>query len=264
MSSVMNDRAVALHLCLGVVSVGLFAASGNAAILDVPLNDTNAKDNFLYNNGPTSNFAGSGLFYYDNRQAQLDKARPIIGFDLPTLPAGSTITNVKLRLTTQQYTFIDVNNASAVVPWNFSVHQMLTDWSETTSNWNERSAGNPWSAPGLSAGADYAAAPTATVLVNSPTTGGTQLFWDITALYLNWVGGSAQNYGLSIQGPAGDPTRDTNGGDTTDGVFRCYNTEFANDSLRPHLIIEYIPAPGSAAALAMGVMAAGRRRRALR
>lgn len=250
--------APVLVLVLG----GTLAATAHAEMLDVVLNDTNAADNFLYNNGPTSNFAGSGLFYYDNRGAALDKARPIIQFNLPTLPAGSTITNVQLRLTTQQYTFIDVNNGNAVVPHPFSVHQMLASWSETASNWNERSAGTPWTTPGMGAGSDYASTPVSTIIVNSPTTGGTQLFWDITSLYTNWASGAAQNYGLSIQGPAGNPALDTNGGDVTDGVFRAYNTEFGDDARRPHLLIEYIPAPGTAAGLGLFGLLMARRRRA--
>jgi uncharacterized protein (TIGR03382 family) len=261
-----NSLPVEAALCTVVALGGLAASSAHADLLDVVLNDTNAADNFLYNNGATSNFAGSALFYYDNRQAVLDKARPLIRFDLPSLPAGSTITSVKLRLVIQQYTCIDVNNANAVVPYNYSVHQMLADWSETTSNWNERSAGNPWNTPGLGAGTDYNAAPAATTLVSTPSANNfinVPVLWDITSLYLDWTNGVAQNYGVHLHGQAGDPTRDTNGGDTTDGVFRAYNTEFGDDARRPHLLVEYIPAPGSVTALALGGLVLSRRRRTL-
>jgi len=252
-----NRRGLTLVLLLGTT----LGAAAQGAVTTVILNDSNCGDNFLYNNGATQNFAGSGLFYYDNRGGANDSARPVIQFGLAGLPGGAVITNVQLQIKLQQYTYINSATGSSSVTHNFSVHQMLTSWTETGSTWNERSAGNPWGAPGMASGTDYAAAALSTVAVNSSLQG-TYLSWDITSAYNSWVSGASQNFGLCIQGPAGVANSLAANGDTTDGVFRLYNSEFADDTVRPLLVITYtIPTPGSLAAFAAGSLILLKRRR---
>ncbi|MBS0198247.1 MAG: DNRLRE domain-containing protein [Planctomycetes bacterium] len=258
----VSSSMIGLKGLSAAVLVGCaFVASAQAGVVDVPLNDSNSGDNFLYNNGANTNFANSGLFYYDARGAALDRARPIIRFNLASLPAGAVVTNAVLQLKLQQYTFINVNNGNATVAHNFSVYPMLTDWSETTSTWNERSAGNTWSTPGMAAGVDYGATAVDTLSV-SALDQGNYLSWNITSLYNSWVSGASQNYGVHIHGPTGNPNLVTATGDTTDGVFRLYNTEYADDAFRPHLVVTYVvPSPASAAALCVGGLMLQRRRR---
>ncbi len=260
----MNANLKSVNCRRGLFSVLVlgctFVAAAQGATTTVILNDGNSGDNFLYNNGPTSNFANSGLFYYDQRGTANDRARPLIQFGLASLPSGAVITNVQVQIKLQQYTYIDSNNGNASVTQNFSMHQMLTGWSETTSCWNERTTGNAWSSPGMAAGVDYGAA-LSTVAVNSSMQE-SYLSWDITSLYKNWVSGAAQNYGLCIQGPTGVPNFNAVNGDTTDGVFRLYNSEYADDSRRPLLVITYdIPAPAPALAICAGGFVLLRRRR---
>ncbi|MBN8596498.1 MAG: DNRLRE domain-containing protein [Planctomycetes bacterium] len=256
-----NCRGLTLTLLASAAAV--LCGTAHGAVTSVILNDSNSGDNFLYNNGPTTNFAGSGLFYYDKRGGANDSARPVIQFGLAALPGGATITNVKLQFKLQQYTFIDSTNGNASVTHNFSMHQMLSSWSETTSTWNERSTGNAWSSPGMAAGTDYAAAAVSTIAVNSSMQG-TYLSWDITSLYNSWVSGASQNYGVCIQGPAGVAGFLAANGDTTDGVFRLYNTEYADDTFRPVLQITYeVPAPASLGALGAGGLILLRRRRTM-
>ena len=256
-NQIINRRGLSLVLLLGAA----LGASAQGAVTSVILNDSNGGDNFLYNNGATTNFANSGLFYYDQRGAANDSARPVMQFGLATLPGGAVITNVQLQYKLQQYTYINSATGNSSVTHNFSMHQMLTSWSETTSNWNERSAGNAWSTPGMAAGTDYAAAAVSTIAVNSSMQG-TYLSWDITSLYNSWVSGASQNYGVTIQGPAGVANSLAVNGDTTDGVFRLYNSEYADDTFRPVLVITYeIPAPASLGALGAGALILLRRRR---
>jgi hypothetical protein len=227
-----------------LILVGVAVGSVHADVLTVPLNDTNAADNFLYNNDPTANFAPNLLYYYDERGGSLDKARPLIRFSLATLPPCATINSVQLQLWVQDYNFFDANNSNAVVPWEFAAHQILVDWTETGSNWLQRSAGNPWSTPGMASGTDYVAAPTATTTLNiSSWTSGTYAAWDITALYTAWANGTAPNYGVYIHGPTGNPALTGPSGDTTDGYVSLLGSEYANDARRPHLVIDYTPAP---------------------
>lgn len=208
--------------------------------ITIPLHDGNAVDNFLYNNGPTTNFGPNGIFYYDNRGTLLDKGRPIMRFDLSTeVPPCSTITKVEYQLWLVDYTFVDLNNGGAVVPWTFSLYPMKVDWEENTSNWNERKPGVPWSVPGMVAGVDYEAAAASSLLVSTPAN--RYISWDITSLYMSWVNGTRPNYGFHLRGPDGDPTKTTSSGDTTDGVFRANSSEYADDFRRPHLVITFTP-----------------------
>ena len=227
-------------LMAAALALGMGVACTNADVIDVPLNDTNAADNFLYNNGPTQNFAGSQLYYYDSRGGSEDKGRPLIMFNLVSLPPCATINSVQLKLWVDQYTYIDTNNNSVIVPWNFTLHQMLVSWSETSSNWNERSTGVAWSTPGMAAGVDYMTAAAATTeITGSSASSGDYKVWDITTLYKQWANGTAPNYGVHIHGPTGVPGLTTSGGDTTDGVFLVLASEYANDARRPHLVIDY-------------------------
>ncbi|MBX3380835.1 MAG: DNRLRE domain-containing protein [Phycisphaeraceae bacterium] len=261
MSTMKNQVINRQGLCLALLLGAGLCAGAQGAVTTVILNDGNSGDNFLYNNGATTNFANSGLFYYDNRGGANDSARPVIQFGLAGLPGGAVISNVQLQFKLQQYTYIDSNNGNASVTHNFSVHQMLTSWSETTSTWNERSTGNAWSAPGMAAGADYAAAALSTIAVNSSMQG-TYLSWDITSLYNSWVSGANQNFGVCIQGPAGVANSLAANGDTTDGVFRLYNSEYADDTFRPLLVITYtVPSPASLAAFGAGGLILLKRRR---
>ncbi|MBS0198234.1 MAG: DNRLRE domain-containing protein [Planctomycetes bacterium] len=224
-----------------IATISLICGTAMSDEITIPLNDTNCGDNFLYNNGPTTNFGPNGIYYYDNRGSALDKARPIIRFDLATLPECSTITSVQYQLWLVDYTFIDMANGGAVVPWPFSIYPMRVDWSENGSNWLERMPGVPWSTPGMAAGVDYDATAVSTLVVSTP--GNRYISWDITSLYNDWVSGARPNYGFHLHGPTGNPNLTTSSGDTTDGVFRCNSSEYADDFRRPHLVITYTPGP---------------------
>jgi len=219
-------------LCAGVAA---------ADEIEIPLNNSNGADNFLYNNDPLVNFGPNGIYYYDNRGNALDKGRPIIRVDVASLPDHCKITRVEYRLWLSTYTFIDVNNANATVPWDFGFYPMKVEWDEYGSNWIERMPGVPWSAPGMVAGVDYESSPAASLVVSSPSN--RYIAWDITALYNSWVTGARPNYGFHLRGPTGNPLLTTSTGDTTDGVFSGLASEYDDDFRRPQLVITYITGP---------------------
>ncbi len=219
-----------------VLASGICGAA-TAAQVTIPLNDSNAADNFLYNNGPTTNFGPNGIFYYDERGTSKDTGRPLIRFDLASLPPCSKIIKVEYQAWLNTYTFIDTNNGNAVVPWPFTVHPMQVEWAEYESNWNERKTGVPWSAPGMTAGVDYDTTSASTLVVSTPIN--RYISWDVTGLYMDWLHGSRPNYGFYLRGPTGNPNITTSTGDTTDGVFNLLSSEYADDLRRPHLVITY-------------------------
>ncbi|MBL8885443.1 MAG: DNRLRE domain-containing protein [Phycisphaerales bacterium] len=225
-------------LAASILTSGLCVGVATADEVVIPLNNSNGADNFLYNNDPTFNFGPNGLYYYDNRGTALDKGRPIIRVNIASLPTHCKITKVEYKLWLATYTFIDVNNANASVPWTFGAYPMLVDWDEYGSNWLERMPGVPWSAPGMVAGADYESSPASSLVVMAPSN--RYISWDITALYNSWVSGARPNYGFHLRGPAGNPLLTTNTGDTTDGVLSGLASEYDDDFRRPQLVITYI------------------------
>lgn len=256
----MRDLRVSLLSMVVACSASLPTV---ADTLSVVLNDTVADDAFLYNGQPDTNFGGSGIFYYDNRGANNDTSRSVFKFDLVDLPVGAVVNSVSLTWTVYQYTFIDTNNGSATVAHDFSLHQVLTDWVESEATWNSASSGVSWAGAGLAEGLDYDSAVVDTISISSADTG-MPVSWDITSLYNAWVNGTAENYGVTILGPDGVAGYTATEGDTTDGVARFYNTEYASDALRPKLTIDYtvVPEPASALLLIAGASLLVSRRRA--
>lgn len=93
----------------------------------------------------------------------------------------------------------------------------------------------------MAPGVDFESTPVASTVVSKPAN--RYISWDITALYNSWVNGTRPNYGFHLRGPAGNPNLTTSTGDTTDGVFRCNQSEYDDDTRRPHLVITYTPGP---------------------
>lgn len=228
-------------LAASILSSGLCIGAAIADEIEIALNNSNGADNFLYNNDPTFNFGPNGIYYYDNRGSALDKGRPIIRVDLAVIPEHCKITKVEYRLWLSTYTFIDVNNANATVPWSFGLYPMKVEWSEYGSNWLESMPGIPWSTPGMAAGVDYEASPASSLIVSAPSN--RYIAWDITDLYNSWVSGTRPNYGFHLRGPTGNPNLVTNTGDTTDGVFSGLASEYDDDFRRPQLVITYLTGP---------------------
>ncbi|MCC6681346.1 MAG: DNRLRE domain-containing protein [Phycisphaeraceae bacterium] len=238
-----TNNVHALTIALLFVTFSSVMAEQTTVILD----ETHAVDTFLYNNGPNDNFGASGMYYYDARDTVLDRARPMIKFDLASLPNGAVITSAKLQFCTLFYSYIDHLNGDLPVSHNFSLYQMLTPWVEMEATWNQASNGVPWNTAGLGSGTDYNSTPIDTVLISKSDEGiGIYKSWNITSIYQSWASGSVNNYGLLLLGPVGDPTKTMLQGDTTDGLLRVGNTEYASSTVRPHLVIDWTYHPGDA------------------
>jgi hypothetical protein len=110
----------------------------------------------------------------------------------------------------------------------YGLHRVLRDWSESAATWNQRLAGQPWSAPGANgAGSDYVVVADATAATSwAPE----WIAFDLTAAVANMSSDPARaNYGWRLRSVSGN----TN-------LKRIYSSEFAADpTLRPKLVISY-------------------------
>ncbi len=140
--------------------------------------------------------------------------RPILRFDLTTIPAGAVIDDAILGL----YESTGVGNS-----FTATAHEITADWNEMQATWNNRLTGTPW---GL-AGGDFAGHVIGTAFMDN--TAGWRSF-NVTQLVDLWYRGRLPNYGFLITNP--------NTGALADKTL--YSSEYAVDpTLRPKLDIRY-------------------------
>jgi hypothetical protein len=209
-------------------------------------------DNTLYQDpfGTPSNGAGGGMFVGLTTSNTL--RRGLIRFDTSSIPAGSTILSATLRLHMSR----TVSGDQVV-----EVRRALASWGEGTSvapgeggnggapsandaTWLHRFfAGPAWT----NQGGDFASGRS-----DSATVGGIGFYeWanlgsDVQA----WVNSPASNFGWGLLGNEGSL-----------GSAKRFDTrENVAPEFRPVLVVEFVPAPGSAAGLLLGLAALRRNR----
>lgn len=177
------------------------AARADVAVL------TSSKDATLFNDGVGNRANGGNFSFYAGRAGTLTAwpvRRGLVAFDLSSIPAGSTITNVQLRL------YMSQTNSGAK---SFSVHRVTTGWNEGTTvgfsgNGGDAVVGDVtwlhtfwnnqfWNSPG----GDYVATASATTSVNAVgyyNWGSTaQMVADVQA----WVNAPSSSHGWILIGP---------------------------------------------------------------
>jgi hypothetical protein len=226
------------------------AAAADAAVMSIPA----SRDATLYfsSTGALANGGGENTFV--GRNSQGNTRRTVIGFDVASaVPAGSTITGVTLTL--------NVSSAN-VAATDVTLHRLLADWSEGTSNptnegqgvasaagdvtWLHRTfPGDLWTTPG----GDFAGASAAT------SVGDVGLYsWSSAGMISDvqgWLDGSAGNFGWILLGD-----------ETANNTAKRFDSRgIGSAGVAPVLTVTYIPAPSAAGVLAAGGMIAMRRRR---
>jgi hypothetical protein len=203
---------------------------GWAAAVTVDL--TPSKDNTLIES-PVGNSNGAGDGIYAGRVGSLGggtKRRGLLAFDLSSIPAGSTVDAVSLRLEMAQ----SPNEAARVV----TLHRVSADWGEAGSTGaGSGGAAQPGDATWIyrffntstwtSAGGDFTAAPSASLSVAD--TGpyvwtGAGLVADVQS----WVNNPASNFGWLVLGNES----------TTSTVKKFYSSEGLTP---PRLTVDYTP-----------------------
>lgn len=175
-----------------------FAAPAAAATYTV----TADRDAYLRSNQANNNF---GSVTDLEALTAGNSRRPIIGFTLPSIPAGEMITSAMIQLTVTQ----------AIANSTVALHRVTDSWAEGTVTWSNTSA-------------DFNAAAEVTV-AGIQTVGATASF-TVTSLVNGWRGGTITNDGVMLIGAAG-----------TNVAFGA--RENATAASRPQLIITTVVLP---------------------
>ncbi|MEM8834239.1 MAG: DNRLRE domain-containing protein [Planctomycetota bacterium] len=237
----------------GCVSAGASAGTFSAEFAP-------SRDAVLYESATGSLANGSGDYLFAGRTLQGSGAirRSTIGFDVSSIPAGSTITGVTLRL------FMSRSLTTASV--DIGVSRVTTNWREGAADpgGNEGGGTAPlpgdvtWTGTGLAdnplwntPGGDFFPAPSAVQSV-----GGIDFYqWFNDGLIQDvqaWVDGTADNFGWMLTGID----------ESILGSAKRFNSRNSfEEGEQPVLIVNYIPTPGAASAMALFGLTAFRRRR---
>ncbi len=175
---------------------------------------------------------------------------PILRFDLASIPANSEIISATLEL----YNTTDAcySGACAAPPVRrIKLYQVLKDWDEGNQAGSPIDAPGkhgvtgddafdyytgegtdvPWTARGMEAGSDYAAAETSYADVTDPG----WYDWDVTALVRAWVRGEQPNFGFVLRDATGWIEENTD-------WRHFWSSQYAGDAaLRPKLTVVYNP-----------------------
>jgi len=254
-----------------LVLAAFCSASVHAAVLTLGAD----KDTSIFQNN-VNNAGGGGPGLFAGTNGSNSPRRALISFDLSSIPAGSTITNVQLTLTLGQVAGMGPDTAT------IGLFALTRNWGEGAANsgvsgiggsGNGAAAGTgdaTWNAamfPGTvwtTAGGDHAPAVSASLLLETRTLE-TRFTWLSTPQLIadtqGWLNNSATNFGWEIIN-AVESSAST--------VFGFYSSEQhtfpgGNADQEPVLQVTYtVPEPGTNILLvaAAGMWLAGRWRRA--
>lgn len=222
-----------LRLVVTAITFGFFTTT----YAQTTVNLSPSADNTLYESatGALSNGAGSHLFTGRTGQSSNSTRRGLLKFDISSIPAGTTITSVSLRLTENRG-----RNGTRTV----GVHKVSSDWGEGTSNasgnegsgttatTNDATWIHTFSNTGTwtTAGGDFASTASATTSVSGTgnyTWTGAQMIADVQ----DWLD-NGNNFGWIVVGNQS----------TSSTAKRFATKENSTASSRPELTVTYTTA----------------------
>lgn len=189
-------------------SVAAVAASSGSPVL------TSVADNEIWSDQPAANYGTLDEMWIERTNSY--RNRLLIRFDLspPTIPSNATISSAVMRLTKESG-----NNGNP----DIAAHRLNVAWDETTSSWNNRLTGTPWSAAGGEG--DYHPTDEATTSVTSNG----NYNWTLTSLTQAWVNNSIANNGVIMRLPD----------EVTNGEHRFFTREHATATNHPRLTVNW-------------------------
>src|SRR5829696_848900 len=204
--------ALAIAVCALVTSSMRAGALTQTAIVPASGDTEISSANRMVNQGSATTITVDG----DEPAGTGRNTAALIRFSLPTLPAGATITDTKLRL--------NVTNSSTNT---YKVFVMKKDWVEGEATWNMYQTSSVWDLAGGRGATDRQAPAIASI---APDSTGVEYF-DLGAAFDqqvgDWMSGEEANNGIQLMNT-----------DAPDG-FDFSTHEVATDSQRPQLIITY-------------------------
>lgn len=244
-------RTSQLLLLAAVLALPAASAWADTAVLAA------SKDNTLYEDAAGLRSNGAGSYFFVGRTGQPRVVRGVLEFDIAgALPAGATVQTATLTL--------QMSKSKSGVVRTVSLHPLLAEWGEGTSNASSGEGGGAGSASGdatwihtmfdtsfwAAAGGGFSAVPSASTGVG----GGGSYNWTSPQLAADvqlFLDGPAQNHGWAVIGNETAPAK------------RFNSREFGPTG--PILTIEFTPAlsvpalpfPAGALLLALLLTAAG-------
>jgi len=165
---------------------------------------------------PTSNYCPLDTFKVGYKQ----RYYALLRFDLSTIPTGSTIVRAAIRLYATAWGGVDITA---------STYAILRTLDPCQATWNQASTGSLWAVPGAGDPATDRRADAESVVT---TAGPRQYYdWDLTGAVQQWAGGALPNNGFML----------STGSPTAVGMMYFANVNNATVSMRPQMIITYIP-----------------------
>jgi type II secretory pathway pseudopilin PulG len=148
-----------------------------------------AADNFIDSGEAQKNYGNENdLRLGKTNQSEL--RRPLLSFDLGSLPAGAQLNSARLRLYANQ---ADMKQKD----WSLFVHRITESWTEPGSDWRTRDGDLNWS---LGDGGSYDPTAVASQSVVDENIEGSGWWYEfsIATLVQEWIDGVSPNHGLQL------------------------------------------------------------------
>jgi hypothetical protein len=172
----------------------------------------NGMDTYIEQDWADMNFGDVNVLMMESRNGRND--RPLLEFDLSTIPAGAVVWNATLLLNIRN------SNGNTI---DFSIYAVTTPWLETEVTWNSAFNGHPWTP-----GGDY----NASIIFRGTMDG--SVGWhsmNVSRLVDLWLKGTLNNYGMILV-----PDND---GNTASWKRFVASEDATRVTQRPKLIVNY-------------------------
>ena len=167
-------------LIVGVVLISTWRVAAQTLADYSPTADT-----YLDKTNPTSNFGAAASLNVQGHSNNFE--RPLLAFDLSSIPSRSTIVSASLNL----YFFAATSDDAMLI----NTHVVTATWDELQATWKQRVSGLQW----ITLGGDY----NLTVLDSQTITNSFGwVSWSVTAAVQDWVNGTLPNDGFILEAPS--------------------------------------------------------------
>lgn len=215
------------------ISVDLLAyvPSSQNAIISAPSGTTTIELSPTYDNRMRSAAAttvdGSAV-YNDIGGSGSNPIRPILIFDLSSIPSGATITSATLSLYWYYPAGATRTNSTVV-----GVYRPRYSWNPSYVCWDNRASGTAWANAGGdwydSTGTSQGSTPFASATFAAATVPDNSFHtWDVKTLVQAYVNGTYSNYGFLLKASV-----------ENSNYIAFYSREYSSASMRPKLTVSY-------------------------